>query len=605
MQAGGLPSRLMRHAWCGLAVLLLGGAVGHEAAWSAEPIEYSLSVTGVKKSALKNSIIDVTQLLDKSKRPVTTLRALRRRVETSLPRVTALLRARAYYGATQEFRIERKSEKSAEIVLKINLGPVYRIGRYDIRYTGYRKTDEVPVIPPETLGLKTGDRARSDKITAADALLLAALGRQGYPLARIDERPIIVDHKARTLSVTVHVDTGKRALFGRTMTEGLDDVAPALVDRHITWERGQQFDRSLLEKLRQALRQTGLFSSVLVRHAEQINDDGGLDVTVSVKERKHRSIGAGGSFSTTEGVLGKLFWEHRNLWGHGERLKLRAEVGEIRQGAFGDLRISDFGARDQDLVLDARVMKEEPDGFVSIETASTARLERRFSEIYAGSAGIGFEQSNVEENETDRNFSLLTLPVSFRRDTSDNLLDPSKGNRGRLTFTPNIGILGTDTSFFAARFFDAVYVPLMAEKKLILAGWARIGSIFGDSTLDIPANKRLFSGGPGSVRGYALNSIGPLDVQNDPVGGRSSTEFGAEIRWRIWDPIGVVAFAEAGGVYDDPLPEWGNNLQWGAGVGVRYHTRIGPLRLDVAVPLNRRNSIDDSFQILVSLGQAF
>jgi translocation and assembly module TamA len=145
----------------------------------------------------------------------------------------------------------------------------------------------------------------------------------------------------------------------------------------------------------------------------------------------------------------------------------------------------------------------------------------------------------------------------------------------------------------------------MAEKKLILAGWGRIGTIFGDSTLDIPANKRLYSGGAGSVRGYALNSIGPLDFQDDPIGGRSSTEFGIELRWRAIGPFGFVAFTEAGGVYDDPLPEWGKRLQWGAGLGVRYLTKIGPLRLDVAVPLNRRNSVDDSFQILVSLGQAF
>lgn len=133
----------------------------------------------------------------------------------------------------------------------------------------------------------------------------------------------------------------------------------------------------------------------------------------------------------------------------------------------------------------------------------------------------------------------------------------------------------------------------------------RLGAIFGDSTLDIPANKRLYSGGPGSIRGYGLDDIGPLDVENDPIGGRSSTEFGAELRWRVFGPFGLVAFAEAGGIYDDPIPEWGKNLQWGAGAGVRYLTKIGPLRLDVAVPINRRNSVDDSFQILISLGQAF
>jgi len=415
----------------------------------------------------------------------------------------------------------------------------------------------------------------------------------------------VVDHKARTLSVSIFLATGPHARFGKTSTEGFENVEPDLIARNVTWVRGATFDSALLEELRTKLRQTGLFSSVLVRHAEKTDDRGEIGITVSVKERKHRSIGVGGSYSSTEGPLGKLFWEHRNLWGHGERLRLRGEVGQIRQGAFGDLRLTDFGARDQDLVFDARATKEQPDGFTSVETAATGRLERRFGKIYAGSAGAGFDRSSVEENDTDRNFTFLTFPLSLRRDTSDDLLDPGKGGRDTLTFTPNIGIIGTGTSFYTARLFDTVYVPLMAEKKLVLAGWGRIGTIFGESTLDIPANKRLFSGGAGSVRGYALNSIGPLDIQNDPIGGRSSTEFGAALRWRVYGPFGIVAFAEAGGVYDDPMPDWGRDLQWGAGLGVRYLTKIGPLRLDVAVPLNRRNAVDDAFQILVSLGQAF
>ena len=107
------------------------------------------------------------------------------------------------------------------------------------------------------------------------------------------------------------------------------------------------------------------------------------------------------------------------------------------------------------------------------------------------------------------------------------------------------------------------------------------------------------------MRGYSLNSISPLDAQNDPIGGRSLTEFGVELRWLIADPFGAVAFVDAGGVYDGSTPDWGQDLQWGAGLGARYLTKIGPLRLDIAVPLNRRDAVDDAFQILVSLGQAF
>jgi len=605
MYAGSLLSSMPCRLRNGIVALLLGFAFGGNAAWCAETIDYTVSVTGVKSSGLKDSIVEASQLLDKSRRPVPTLRALRRRVEESLPRITALLRARAYYAATHDFRIDRKSDKEEEVILEIKLGPVYRIGSYDIRPVASGGSLPTIDIPLKTLGLKLGERAKSELITDADNLLLAALGKQGYPLARIVDRRIVVDHKARTLSATISVETGPHARFGQTVTEGLKDVDQALVTRNVTWVRGAPFDSSLLEDLRSKLRQTGLFTSVLVRHAEKVDDRGEMDVTISVKERKHRSIGAGASFSTTEGPLGKLFWEHRNLWGQGERLNLRGELGQIRQGAFGDLRLTDVGARDQDLVFDARATREKPDEFTSIETAATARLERRFAKFYSGSAGLGFDRSNVDENGIDRNFTFLTFPLSLNRDTSDDLLDASTGGRTSLNFTPNIGIVGTSVSFYAAQLFDTVYFPLMAEKKLVLAGWGRIGTIFGEPTLNIPANKRLYAGGPGSVRGYARHGIGPLDVENDPIGGRSSTEVGIELRWRVYGPFGVVSFLEGGGVYDSTMPDWGRHLQWGAGAGARYLTKIGPLRLDVAVPLNRRNSVDDAFQILVSLGQAF
>ena len=605
MYFGHRSMTIFGRAWALVVTILAAFPLAAQPAAVAARVDYTVEVVGVEDSGLKDSIVAASQLLEDSRRPVPSIRALRRRVETVLPRISALLRARGYYAATQDFDIERKSETIAVVSIKIDPGPLYRIERYEILPTTPGEPRRSLDVPFATLGLAPGDIARSEIVAAADANLLAALGRQAYPLARIGDRKIVVDHETRTMSVRISVATGPAVRFGETRTEGLSAVRPGLIARHVAWVRGVPFDSAALEKTRKKLRQTGLFSSVIVRHAEKEDRQGELDVTISVIERAHRSIGAGGSFSTTEGPLGKLFWEHRNLWGHGERLRIRGEVGSIRQGVFGDLRLSDVGSLDQDIVLDTRATKEQPDGFTSVETVATLRLERRFSEIYAGSAGIGFDRSNVEENDTDRNFTFLTLPLSARRDTSDDLLDPGRGGRDTLTLTPNIGILGTDSTFVAARLFDTVYLPLMAKKKLVVAGWARIGTILGERTLGIPANKRLYSGGSGSVRGYALNSIGPLDAQNDPVGGRSSTEFGAELRWRVSGPFGLVAFAEAGGVYDDRIPDWGQDLQWGAGLGARYLTAIGPIRLDVAIPINRRNAVDDAFQILVSLGQAF
>jgi translocation and assembly module TamA len=589
--------------WLAIALVWLGVPALPAAAAAIET--FTVTVEGIADGGLRQAVLNVSQLTEDARRSAATERALRRRVEASIPRVDKLLRSRGYYAAKITFAIERTGETGRKVVLRIAPGPAYRLARFEIVPT---TPDGRPVsldVPLKTLGIVPGDVALADRIVEADSKLLAKLAQQAYPLARIRDRKVVVDHASQSVSVTVSVDTGPYARFGPTRTEGLRDVDPSLIERHLSWTRGAPFDPAALEETRRKLRETGLFASVSVRHGDALDDRGELPITVVVEERKHRSVGAGGSFSTTEGVLGKAFWEHRNLGGHGERLRVRAEVGNIRQGVFGDLRIPDVGTIDQDVVVDMRATKEQPDGFTSVETAAVARLERRFAEMYAGSAGFGFDRSSVEENEFDRNFSFIVLPLTLRRDTADDILDPGSGSRHALSFTPHLGILGTDSTFFSTQLFDTVYLPILPEKKLILAGWARIGTIFGERTVNIPANKRRYAGGPGSVRGYALNSIGPLDAQNDPVGGRSSTGFGAELRWKVFGPFGMVAFAEAGGVYDDAIPDWGQDLQWGTGLGVRYQTPIGPIRLDVAVPLNRRNEVDDAFQILISLGQAF
>ncbi|MDH3240646.1 MAG: autotransporter assembly complex protein TamA [Alphaproteobacteria bacterium] len=586
-----------------LCVLWLGPA---PAARAADGLSYTVKVSGIKDSGLRKSVIEASGLTEKPQRQVLSLRALRRRVENSMERVSALLRARGYYAAQQEFAVTEKGKDGAGVTLRIDLGPPYKIGSYTLVLTEPRPDNRKIAIPFKDLGFKPGDVARSDVVVGSDAKLLAWLARRSYPLARIEKRRNVVDHRARTLSVEVTLETGPFTRFGATLIEGLRDVEPVVVRRRRQWTRGAPYDASKLEATRKKLRETGLFSSVIVRHGEKTDAAGQLPIIVKVTERKHRSIGAGASYSSTEGALGKLFWEHRNLFGGGEQLRARIEAGQIRQGLFGDFRIPDFGAPEQDLVFDARLARESPDAFTSREIAAVARLERRVFDIYRVSAGVGLDRSIVEDGEGDENFSFLTLPLALRRDSTKDLLDPHRGGRDTLTVTPNFGILGTDANFVAAQAFDTVYVPVIPDEVLTLAGWVRIGTIVGAETADIPANKRLYSGGSGSVRGYALNSIGPLDANNDPVGGRSRTAFGVELRWRVAGPFGLVAFVEAGGVYDDPVPDWGEDLFWGAGLGLRYYVpRIGPIRLDVAVPLNRRNSVDDAFQILVSLGQAF
>ena len=590
-----------------LAVLwiaaLLGLASPASSADQRQTAEYDVEIAGVEDSGLREALQAASELVSLKDRPPPDIARLRRRAEADMERLRQVLRAQGYYAGDVRFHIDDGTTGPAKVVVEVRPGAPYRLESYRVLAAG--REGETIAIQPETVGVELDSIAKSETILRSEPRLLAVLGERSFPLARIADRRVVVDHAKRTMRVEITVDPGPEAQFGATRLEGLESVDPSFVRRQILWSEGEPFDVGLLTKTRDRLRETELFASVTVAHDRQVAADGALPVTISVTERERRSVGLGASYSTSEGVLGKVFWEHRNLFGSGERLRLRAEGGEIRYGLFGDLRFPDIGMRDQNLIFEVHASEERPDGFRSAEIGTTGRIERRFGRSYWGSAGLGLERADIEDNDNDGVFTLASLPLSIKRDTSDSLLDPGRGSRAVLGLTPYHGIFGTDVDFLVTRLSDAIYYSILPDKEVVAAGWFRIGSIVGASTPEIPANKRLYAGGGGSIRGYGLNAIGPLDAENDPIGGRSSTEFGLELRWRAFETIGLVGFVEAGGVYDDPLPEWGQDLQWGAGVGVRYYSAIGPIRLDFAVPLNRRNAVDDAFAILVSVGQAF
>ncbi len=214
------------------------------------------------------------------------------------------------------------------------------------------------------------------------------------------------------------------------------------------------------------------------------------------------------------------------------------------------------------------------------------------------------ERSRIDDDGTESQYTLVGLPVGATVDTSDDLLNPTEGGRTRLRFTPYLESLGSSNGFYSMAARHAQYLALDKEGDFVLAGRAAIGSIIGASTSNVPADKRTYAGGSGSVRGYGLQKIGPLDAAGEATGGRSLFEVGAELRWRVYGDFGIVPFIDGGQVYDAETPDLGQELQWAAGLGFRYFTPIGPIRADIAFPLNPRES-DDRFQVYFSLGQAF
>ena len=357
---------------------------------------------------------------------------------------------------------------------------------------------------------------------------------------------------------------------------------------------------------RSALFDSGLFSSVMVNLGTTPDAAGRLPVTVELNERKHRSIGIGGSFRTDEGLGGNLSWEHRNLFGRGERLTIELDGSFLGAHLSASFRKPDFWRRDQSLLADAELAYENTDAFESRSVGVSSGLERTLAPKMTISAALAFRAALIQESGQDeQSFGLLSLPVVFQWDRSDDLLNPTRGGRLAVDNEPFVDVFNKDLAFNKSRLTYSHYLKVLDSPGVVLAARGSIGTMFGASREDIPADERFYAGGGGSVRGFGFQLAGELDEDHNPIGGRSLLELSGEVRLRLTESFGVVAFVDAGSAFGSTLPDPSETpLRVGAGPGLRYFSPIGPVRLDIGFPVNPRNS-DDSFQLYVSLGQAF
>jgi translocation and assembly module TamA len=281
-----------------------------------------------------------------------------------------------------------------------------------------------------------------------------------------------------------------------------------------------------------------------------------------------------------------------------------ATGAETEYGLEGSLRVpAFFDDVKNTLLVDAEAKEESLEAYDATRIGFTTSIERAFTDELSASAGISLEASQIrDEVQGDEQFALVGLPLALSWDTTNDLFDPRRGNRLKLAVTPYTSVAGEPANFVVARAFDSFYLNLGGD--VVLANWARVGFILGEEAEDVPADKRLYAGGGGSVRAFGYQRLGPLDEDGDPIGGVSLVELGTELRVRITEEIGAVIFAEGGNVYSDLAPDFSDPFLWGAGVGLRYFTSFGPIRLDVATPINPRRD-DDIVQFYVSIGQAF
>ncbi|GIL41814.1 autotransporter assembly complex protein TamA [Roseiterribacter gracilis] len=580
---------------------------------AAQALAYETKFHGVdgELASAVESASRLKTLEDEDDNEPPTEAALRRRADGDLERLERVLRSFGFYDAKLTYRLEPDAVAGAKlgddvkrtVIVEIEPGAPYHIKTLTIATDDNKRPPLDDRFPVGTFGVKVGDVAAAAPIVAQDEKITRIYQENGYPFAKIVDRTAIVDHADRSMELSVKIEPGSYALFGPALVGGLDRLDPAYVERRVTWAEGAPYDVRELEASRDALVDTSLFGSVQLK-PQAVLANGETPIIVDTTERLRRSVSAGAQYDSTNGISAKATWEHRNLFGGAEKLRLTAEFGQNLYGLTADYRKPDIlRIKNLDAIASIAVTRELVDAYDSRRVKLFGGAEYKFSKQLSVGGGAQFERGRVDEKDRTRNYTLVGLPMFVKRDAADDLLNPTRGDRAQLTVTPYLPGVSKLPAFVQAKLNASWYRSFDDKGRYIFAVFGAVAGSSGIGLDDLPKDKRYYAGGGGSVRGYGYQKAGDFDQFGDPRGGLSSVEFGMEMRVKVTDTIGIVPFVDAGRAYPDSFPTF-NDLLPGAGIGARYYTPFGPVRFDIAVPLKKRSQ-DDAFQLYVSLGQAF
>lgn len=583
-----------------------------------DPVNYTLTFEpGTDDKELKEALENSSQLFQGQEKAVSGDLGLAIRARDDRDRLLAALYEKARYGGTIAIRINGQDidslppdpsfpdGKAIPVTVNVTPGPVFTLG--SVKFEG-----DAAGLNPADYDLALGTRADSTRIIKAGEKVVNDLREQGRPLAKLTERSVVADHADSTVDVVISAESGPVAPVGEVSVSGTKTVDPGFVRDYSRLNEGRPYSPEDIRRASERLRQLGVFSSVTIKEANTLSPDGSIPMKIEVSEGKHKYFGFGAQVSTTDGLGLSGYWGHRNLFGRAESLRVEGSIDRI--GETQELDKLDYSAG---------ILFAKPGAFGPTSTF-TASLKANIQDpdayrakILTGAAGATFELTptdtvsgggelswaDVDDAFGSNSYLTAAIPLEYVRDTRDDKLNATEGYRALISAKPSYEIKGQ--TFFSS--FEATasgYHALGDEKRFVLAGKIGAGVLVGgDGLADIPANRRFYLGGGGSVRGYSYQEISPRNSNNDLTGGRSYVNASLEARIAITDTIGVVPFIDAGTVSASTTPDF-SDIRAGAGIGLRYQTPFGPIRLDVAMPLNKYPG-GTSYGIYAGIGQSF
>jgi translocation and assembly module TamA len=620
------PLGLWRRAWqrptmrrgvkypilCSMALL------GLHAARAADPVKYTVTIKPSGDSNLDGLLKQTSSLESLATKLPPAPFALIGRARADADQFQIVLHSLGYDSGSVQITVDGKATddpalldaltaapagETVKVVITTHKGPLYHLGQVDIATlpTGFTPPDMV----------KPGDAALAAPILGASGTLQTELHNAGYAFAKVSPPTAIADSRTDTLDVSYNVTAGPRVDIGAISFAGLQRMDPDWLRRHISLRPGQPYSDSALAAARDSLLGLGVFSSVSAVPETAENPPGQVPVLYRVVEQKRHAVTLGGAYATDTGITISASWQDRNVFRHAETLTVTVAANGL--GGTGttspgyDLKgvfvKPDYYARGQSLTLSAEGVREFLTAYDRTAFLLGGALSRPITPHLTFSYGLGFVTEQVTQEGVETNYVLAQLPITLNFDNTNNLFEPTRGERINVSLTPTKPVVGGAGAFLIAQVSGSTYIAVEHDARGVLALRALLGSIQGASQFQVPPDQRFYAGGSGTVRGYTYQTIGPLFPDDNPEGGTAIDAATIEFRQRIGKSFGIVPFVDAGQVSAGSAP-FSGTLRVGVGLGARYYTGIGPIRLDVAVPLERTPG-SDSFALYIGLGEAF
>jgi len=579
---------------------------------------------GVQGVADTELLLAIQRAIGETRSPAQTRFEARRRAREAAEDTIAILRTQGYYGYTVDPDVvDQDADDGGQpprAIVRVTPGPRFRFAGASIGWVGEPPSPEVEIAADQAMAIRRGAPGRAADVLAAEGRIVAAIQKRGYADAEPAVREVIVDHADHTVRPGFRIVAGELVRLdgvnlrteGRTGADWVTTLAP--------WKTGDVYDPEDIAELERRLLDTGVFDAVAVslRGREAADPEGRRPVLVELSERPRRTIEVSAGYSSSEGPGLDVRRTRYNRLGRADTISAFLRLAQREQRLEGRLALPHWRRARQTLTLVSGLYSEQTDAYDAAGLSLSGDVTRKFNRtsfLAVGSyltVGASLDLSRSAEKVvvnkvTVRGAQRDTLTGSvlgaFLLDRSDDPLDPSRGWRAEARVEPTAAFGDAQALYLKAQAQGSVYFSLDEESRTVVAARVRAGSILGAQLTDVAAQRRFYAGGGGSVRGYAWQAIGPRLSDNTPQGGLALFESSIELRRKLTRRWGVATFVDVGAIGSDAYPQ-GDDFSVGAGVGLRYDLGFGPIRADLAVPVNRRQG-DSAFQIYISIGQSF